>query len=142
LNFEPVSSGTSGALIATLKGAYDRKEPVMGWGYDPHWFIAKADGGFVEFPAFDPKCHSDPSWGPIKDKTHDCSTAAGYLWKMMNRDLANRAPLAARVFYLFRLDAASVAEGMEKIDVKGMSYDDMAKEWLAANEATWRKWLR
>ena len=51
-------------------------------------------------------------------------------------------PGAARIFYLFDLDAKTVAEGMEKIDVQGVSYDQMAEDWVKANEATWRGWLR
>ncbi len=85
---------------------------------------------------------TDPAWGPIADKTHDCTTPSGFLWKLMNRDVSLEAPGAARIFYLFTLDAKTVAEGMEKIDVEGVSYDRMAEDWVAANEALWRGWLR
>lgn len=139
---EPLTSGSSGALIATLKGAYDRQQPIMGWGYSPHWFFDKADGDYVAFPAYEPACFTDPAWGPIADKTHDCATPSGFLWKLMNRDLSLDAPAAARIFYLFALDAKTVAEGMERIDVEGISYDQMAEEWIGANEAIWRGWLK
>lgn len=142
LQVEPITSGSSGALIATLKGAYDRKEPVMGWGYSPHWFFDKAEGGYVAFPPYEPACFTDPAWGPIADKTHDCTTPSGFLWKLMNRDISLEAPGAARIFYLFTLDAKTVAQGMERIDVEGVSYDQMAEDWVAANETVWRGWLR
>ena len=60
----------------------------------------------------------------------------------MNREASLAAPGAARIFYLFTLDAKTVAEGMEKIDVDGLSYDQMAEDWVSANEATWKPWLR
>ncbi|MBS0563036.1 MAG: ABC transporter substrate-binding protein [Proteobacteria bacterium] len=142
LQFQPITSGSSGALIATLKGAYDRKEPIMGWGYSPHWFFDKADGGFVQFPDYEPACFTDPKWGPVPDKTHDCKTPSGFLWKLMNRDISLKAPAAARILYLFTLDAKTVADGMEKIDVKGESYDKMAEDWVNANESVWRAWLK
>jgi ABC-type proline/glycine betaine transport system substrate-binding protein len=43
---------------------------------------------------------------------------------------------------LFTLDAKTVADGMEKIDVAGQSYDQMAENWVNANETVWRGWLR
>lgn len=142
LKVTPITSGSSGALIAAMKGAYDRKEPVIGWGYSPHWFFDKADGGFVDFPDYEPACFTDPAWGPIADKTHDCKTPSGFLWKLMNREESLVAPAATRIFYLFTLDAATVASGMERIDVDGVSYDQMASDWVDQNEAVWSAWLR
>lgn len=142
LQVQPITSGSSGALIATLKGAYDRKEPIIGWGYSPHWFFDKAEGNFVQFPDYEPACFTDPAWGPVPDKTHDCKTPSGFLWKLMNRDISLKAPAVARIYYLLNLDAATVADGMEKVDVKGESYDQMAEEWVTANEAVWRGWLK
>ena len=142
LQVQPIQSGSSGALIATIKGAYDRKSPILGWGYSPHWFFDKADGQFVQFPPYEPACFTDPAWGPIKDKTHDCTTPSGFLWKLMNRDMSLKSPVATRIFYLFNLDAKTVAAGMEKIDVQGISYDQMAEDWVTENESVWRAWLR
>lgn len=142
LSFAPIASGSSGALIATVKGAYDRKEPVMGWGYSPHWFFDKAEGNYVAFPPYEPACFTDPAWGPIPDKTHDCATPSGFLWKLMNSNFALESPATARILYLFTLDAKTVADGMEKIDVTGQSYDQMAEDWVNANETVWRGWLR
>lgn len=142
LPVQPITSGSSGALIATLKGAYERTAPVMGWGYSPHWFFDKAEGGYVAFPPYEPACFTDPAWGPVPDKTHDCTTPSGFLWKLMNRHISVEAPGAARILFLFNLDATTVADGMEKIDVQGQSYDQMAEDWVAANESVWRNWLR
>lgn len=141
LPFEAIPSGSSGALIATMQGAYERQEPVIGWGYSPHWFFAGAEGRFVEFQPFDPACHSDPTWGEIKDKTHDCATQRGFIWKLMNTEFAKRAPGVERLFHLFMMGNAAMAEGMREIDVEGTSYEDMAARWIEANEAVWRPWI-
>ena len=37
----------------------------------------------------------------------------------MNRNISIEAPAAARIFFLFTLDAKTVADGMEKIGVSG-----------------------
>ena len=142
LAVEPLPSGSPAAMIATFQGAIQRKEPVIGWGYVPHWLMAQVDGGFVEFPAFEPACYTDPAWGPVEDKTHDCAPSAGYIWKMMNTELSKQAPYATRILYLFQLDTPTLAWGMEQVDVNGVSYEDMAKTWMQENRATWEPWLR
>lgn len=142
LQFESVPSGSPAAMIAAFQGAIQRKEPVIGWGYVPHWLMAQTPGAFVEFPGFEPDCYTDPAWGPIKDKTHDCAPSAGYIWKMMNTELSREAPYATRILYLFQLDTPTLAWGMEQVDVNGVSYEDMAKEWMQNNRDTWAPWLR
>jgi len=142
LPFEPVISGSPAALIATLQGAVQRSEPVIGWGYVPHWFIEQTDGEFVDFPPYDPACHEDPSWGVNPDKVHDCGHALGWIWKFMNKEMAERAPYALRILYLFETDADAVGQAMHRVDVEGVPLEQVAKEWLEANRDTWRVWLR
>ena len=60
----------------------------------------------------------------------------------MNRNISIEAPVAARIFFLFTLDAKTVADGMEKIGVSGETYDKMAEDWVNANETIWRGWLK
>ncbi len=60
----------------------------------------------------------------------------------MNRNISIEAPAAARIFFLFTLDAKTVADGMEKIGVSGETYDKMAEDWVNANETIWRGWLK
>lgn len=66
----------------------------------------------------------------------------GFLWKLMNRDVSLDEPEVARIFYLVTLDAETVADGMRRIDVEGVSDDQMTTGWVAANGDVWRNWLR
>lgn len=56
LPFDVVHAGTDAALFAELQAAYERKDPILLWIYQPHWAPAKYEGKFVEFPAYDPAC--------------------------------------------------------------------------------------
>ncbi len=51
------------ALFAELESAYQRQAPVMLWIYSPHWAPAKYKGEWVEFPAYEAACYTDPAWG-------------------------------------------------------------------------------
>lgn len=140
-DIEPIPSGSSGAMFASMKGAIQREQPVIGWAFQPHWFTQRNDGGFIDFPKYEEACHTDPEWGPIEDATHDCAPPTGYLWKIMNADLADEAPYAARIFRLLQLNSDRLAEAMGAVDVDGKSYEEVADQWMKENRDIWENWL-
>jgi len=87
INVEPIPSGSAAAMVATISAAARRGEPVIGWGYTPHWYFMSDEGEFVEFPAFEEACYTDPSWGTNPDATHDCGVKTGSLWIYANSEL-------------------------------------------------------
>jgi glycine betaine/proline transport system substrate-binding protein len=142
LPVEPMTTGSPAALVATFKGAVDRKENIIGWGYVPQFYFEQTPGAFIEFPAYEPECRSDVSWGINPEKLHDCDLATGYIWKFMNADIYRKAPYAARIFHLLELDTATVSEMMHKIDEQGVPVEQVAEEWVNSNEDVWSVWLR
>lgn len=42
--------GSSAAMVATLKKAYDKKEPIIVTGWTPHWMFAKFDLKYLDDP--------------------------------------------------------------------------------------------
>jgi glycine betaine/proline transport system substrate-binding protein len=142
LEFEPIVSGSATALGATIQGALQRNEPIIGWGYLPHWLMATNPGDFVAFPPYERACREDPSWGPNPDKLHDCAPAFGYVWKIVNKGIADGVPGSLRTLYLLRLSAQDVGTGMQRVDLDGKTLVEAAREWLDANRAEWSKWIR
>ena len=47
LNFEVIHAGSDGALTAEFVGAIQRKEPIIGWTWEPFWLPAQYEGEFV-----------------------------------------------------------------------------------------------
>lgn len=45
-----VVSGSSAAMTAALKKAYDKKEPIIITGWNPHWMFAKYDLKYLDDP--------------------------------------------------------------------------------------------
>ena len=141
LDMENVSSGSPITMAATIQGAIQRGEPVMGWGYNPHWLMATNEGGFVEFPDYAPECYEDPAWGINPDKTYDCGFASGYVWKLANLEFTRREPFATRILFLMNLDENVVGIGMNRVDNEGVTLIEAAREWMDANEERWTLWI-
>lgn len=122
LNIEVISAGSAVALIATIKTSVEAGEPVIGYGYTPHWFIDSVDGGFIDF--------------------EQDYAGTGYVWKMGNKELMSQVPIASRLLHLYTLPTSAVASAMDRIDNDGESIKAVAREWVEKNRSTWQAWLR
>lgn len=138
----PISSGNPAALTATLQGAVERKEPVIGWGFMPHWFTEENKGEFVQFPPYEAACASDPAWGPVKDKVWDCDNPMGYVWKVANTASEKKFPVAFRMLRLYQIDTASVSAGIRRVEIDGVASEKAAAEWLDAHPQAVADWSR
>ena len=49
-------------------------------------------------------------------------------------------PVAHKVAKAYTIDTDVLNAMSGKIDLDGMSPEDVAAEWIAENEATWKKW--
>ncbi|MCA8884436.1 MAG: ABC transporter substrate-binding protein [Rhodobacteraceae bacterium] len=142
LDFEVVHAGTDAALFAELESAYQRKAPVLLWLYDPHWAPSKYEGSFIKFPAYTPECYSDPSWGVNPSAAYDCGKPTGPIWKVAWEGVDQKWPGAGQIIRNFTIGNAEMGELVAKVDLQGMSVDDVVAEWMAANEATWQGWIQ
>ena len=120
LNLTAVNSGSPAALVASIKGALDRKEPSLSWGFLPHWLLNANTGGFVELPGFKPNVD---------------------VLKLVNKAAFAKIPKAAAILKAFTLSADVVAVAMDTQDNGGKTAEQAAHDWMAKNEATWKTWL-
>ncbi len=73
LDLVPVPAGGEGAIVAEVKSAIARKEPVLVYYWEPTWAVLEYDLRAVQLPVYDEKCETDPSWGINSEKTFDCA---------------------------------------------------------------------
>ncbi len=142
LEIEAISSGSPITMVATIKAAVDKKEPIIGWGFIPHWFFESVDGEFITYPEHDEACYDDPAWGPNPDATWDCGYTPGYIWKLASKKFTDKTPEAARLLHLFRMSSEDVSTMLGDIEVDGQDIEDVVQKWLDDNKATWSAWLR
>lgn len=142
LPFEVVHAGTDAALFAELDSAYQRKAPWLGWVYTPHWAPIKYEGEWVEFPRYEPACYEDPKWGVNPDATHDCGKPFGWIKKVGWAGGDAKWPCAYKAIRAFRIDNQTMGTLIAKVDLEGQPVEQVVKDWLDANKATWQPWTR
>jgi glycine betaine/proline transport system substrate-binding protein len=142
LPFTVIHAGTDAAMFAELDSAYQRKAPIMLWIYSPHWAPAKYEGEWLQFPEHTPECYTDPKWGSNPDKAYDCGKPHGDIWKYSWAGMKDKWPVAYKVAKAFTVDAEQLNLMSGKVDLEGKAIEDVAGEWIAANEATWKAWAQ
>lgn len=141
LPFEVIHAGSDGALTAELVAAIKRKQPIVGWTWEPFWIPALYEGEFVSWPEYEDGCYEDPSWGPNKDKAYDCGRPKGHMWKSAWAGGESKWQKAYDVWRKFQLNGKTMGELVYKSDVDGVDTKVVAEQWIAGNESTWKAWL-
>ncbi len=120
-NLQAINSGSPAALLASLQGATNRQQPILGWGFKPHYFYQKTPGDFVALPGF----HKDLD-----------------ILKLAYAPTAKAKPKAMEVLTKFKLDADTVADYMNKIENGGMTLQAAADDWISKHPDEWQSWLK
>lgn len=141
LNVHMTLPGTMAAMVATMEGAIAKKKPIIGFGFVPHWLYGSDKGRFIDFPAYEEACRSDPAWGPNPEALGDCALPDGDIIKLVNDDFAKRAPGAVRILKSFVLSNDDVSWGILRQEKDGLTAEAAAQEWMEKNEKTWSPWL-
>lgn len=140
LDFVVVHAGTEGTLWAEIESAYQRKASVVAWVWSPHWWPTKYEGEFVEFPAYTDACYKDPSWGLNPCLAFDCGRPRGWIKKVASTAGEQKWPKAYQVHRNFRMDNDTIGGLIAKVDLEGQAPQQVAEEWLNANEDIWKPW--
>lgn len=141
MNFTVVNAGSAAALWAEIAAAEKDKTPIVVFNWTPNFAEAVWPGEFVNFPAWEEGCDTDPAKGPMPDKTFDCGNPAnGYLKIAAWDGMKDKWPKAYATLQKVTFTNAQIAEMAKLVDVDGMEPEDAASEWLKANEVVWKPW--
>jgi glycine betaine/proline transport system substrate-binding protein len=142
MNFVVVNAGSAAALWAEIEAAEADKTPIVVFNWTPNFAEAVWPGEFVEFPAWEEGCDTDPAVGLKPDVTYDCGNPANGYLKIAAWDGMEEAwPAAYAVLQKVSFTNAQIAEMAKLVDVDGMEPEDAATAWLEANEAVWKPWV-
>jgi glycine betaine/proline transport system substrate-binding protein len=133
LNFKVVYAGSEAALIEAFKTAEQQKKWLIGYFYEPQWFLAEVPLAHVTLPAYTPGCDADP-------KKIACDYPPYDLNKIVSKKFADTggdAYTLVKNFSWTNEDQNTVAAYINS----GMSHDDAGKKWVDANEAKWKAWM-
>jgi len=138
LPYKAVPAGSEGALIAELRASTEKKSPLLIVFWQPHWAMSAYDVQFVKLPEGTEACYEDASWGPNPNATADCDFIPTRIFKAAWAGFEEKWPAAYEILENYRLSTAAQQPMMGAIDVDGRSVEEVAAEWIEANEAEWR----
>ena len=141
LPYVAVPAGSEGALVAELKSATAKKEPLVMMFWAPHWVLAEVDVGWVAMPKWDDKCATDAAWGPNPNAVNDCGVDLAITFKVAWAGMKDKWPAAYRFLEQFEMAAEDQIPMMAAIDVRGEKLGAVTKAWVDANESKWRPWV-
>lgn len=115
-----LTSGSGAAMTAALKKAYDKEEPIIVTGWNPHWMFAEYDLKYLE----DPK----GSYGGAEE-----------IHSIGRLGLKEDHPEAYKVLQQFKWEDDDM--GAVMIDIqKGDKPEDAAAKWIKENSDKVSKW--
>jgi glycine betaine/proline transport system substrate-binding protein len=120
-----VVEGSGAAMTASLKKAYDKKEPIVITGWSPHWMFSKYDLKYLE----DPK--------GVYGKAETVNTIA-------REGLEKDHPNAYKILDQFEWTQKDVEEVMATIQ-GGTDAPEAAEKWASENKelvSTWTKGMK
>jgi glycine betaine/proline transport system substrate-binding protein len=141
MNFTVVNAGSAAALWAAIGAAEADKKPIVVFNWTPNFAEAVWPGEFVEFPAWEDGCDTDPTKGPNKEALYDCGNpATGYLKKAAWEGMEAKWPAAYGVLEKISFTNAQIAEMARLVDVDELEPEEAAEAWLEANPDVWQGW--
>jgi glycine betaine/proline transport system substrate-binding protein len=142
LNYVVKNAGSAAALWAHIGAAEADKTPVLVFNWTPNFAEAVWPGEFVEFPAWEDGCDTDPAVGPVKDALYECGNPAnGYLKKAAWDGMPDKWPNAYEVLKKISFTNAQIAAMAKLVDIDEYEPEEAAAIWLEENEAVWKPWM-
>ena len=135
--FEPIPGGSEGAMMAELKAAYATEEPILMMIWQPHWIFADLDLNWVEWNKIEGECVEEK-----QDKDTACGFQQAEVHKVVWGGFEEKWPAAFKMASNFTLTNEDENWAIFEVDNNGRDVNDVATEWLAKNEATWRGWIK
>jgi glycine betaine/proline transport system substrate-binding protein len=134
LDFKVVYAGSETALIQAFKAAEQQKKWVIGYFYQPQWFLSEVKLVHIDLPRYTPGCDADPEKVACDYQPYD-------LDKIVSKKFADSGSPAATLVKNFKwtnddqdLVARDIAENK-------LSDDMAAKTWVDAHVDVWQAWL-
>ncbi|MCZ4354725.1 ABC transporter substrate-binding protein [Roseovarius aestuarii] len=141
LDYKAVPAGSEGALVAEMKSAAAQKTPLVMMFWSPHWMFADIEAGWVELPAYDPACDTDPAWGPNPNATGDCGVEKPVTMKVAWSGFEEKWPAAYAFLDAFQMNTADQETMMKAIDQNGEKIEDVVSAYVEATKDTWTPWV-
>lgn len=138
LPFTATPAASEQALVEALVSASTNGTPALAMFWQPHWAVAAHDLRFVALPEAEAACFEDASWGPNPNAVGDCAIPTLTAVKSVVNGFKTRWPAAYFLLQNFQITNETQAALMVAVERDGRPVAEVAAEWAAANEDSWR----
>jgi glycine betaine/proline transport system substrate-binding protein len=133
LNFKVVYSGSEPALIQAFRQAEAKKTPLIGYFYDPQWFMNEVKLVKVNLPEYKAGCDADAEKIACDYPKYD-------LDKIVSKKFADANGPAYQLVKNFKWTNSDQNTVAKYIAEDKMSPDAAAKKWVEANKDKVKAW--
>ncbi len=131
-DYDTMNAGSSEGLFASLKGAYDKGDPWIGYLWGPTWIAGALDLTLLEEPAFD-----EDIW----NEDYGCGWPSVDLFIAAHTGFTDKAPDLAEMFGKWKLNTATLDEVLAYMSESGGEPEDAAIWFLKNRENIWTKFV-
>jgi glycine betaine/proline transport system substrate-binding protein len=128
------AKSSEAALIAQVKRAFSRKEPLLFFFYRPHWLFQQFDVVELE----EPKPYTD---GCFEGGNDQCAIPAQQSWIATRKDLAERAPKFAALVKNVKIPLEDIEALLDEVDSKKRDPAEVAKSWVDEHKSEVDAWI-
>ncbi|MBB6174080.1 glycine betaine/proline transport system substrate-binding protein [Nocardiopsis mwathae] len=134
MDLEIEYAGSEEEQLQEVRKAYDEKEPVLFYFYEPQWIHEELDLVKVDFPDYVPMCEIDP-------EDVGCDYPEYELNKIFRKGFADENSPAYQLLDNWTWTNEDQDEVARMIADEGMDREDAARTWVEANPDVWKQWL-
>jgi glycine betaine/proline transport system substrate-binding protein len=134
VNYKVVYAGSETALIQAFRQAEAKKQPLIGYFYEPQWFMSEVKLVKVNLPTYTPGCDADPQKVACDYPPYD-------LDKIVSKKFADKGGPAYQLVKTFHWTNDDQNLVSKYIAEDKMSATDAAKKWVDANPDKVNAWL-
>lgn len=135
LDFKVIFSGSEAASISAFKKAEENKEWLIGYFYEPQWFMSEVPLKKVALPPYAPDCYDVP------DAEVSCDYPETELKKIVSTSWADEGGPGVDLVKNFTWENEDQNLVAKYISEDGMSPEDAAKKWIDENQDKVDAWL-
>jgi glycine betaine/proline transport system substrate-binding protein len=134
LNFKVVYAGSETALIQSFRQAEKDKKPMIGYFYEPQWFMLEVKLAHVKLPEYKTGCDADAEKIACDYPPYD-------LDKIASKKFMDANGPAAQLVKNFKWTNDDQNLVAKYIAVDKMSPEDAAEKWVKDNKSKVDAWL-
>jgi len=151
MNFVVKNLDTAKDIWKKLDEAAKEKIPIVIYNWSPNFIGTKYSGKFVEFPKYDPKCITEPSWGVNPNALYDCGNPTDIFLKLaVNENFETNHPKAYQLIKNITFSSLDIDRMVYYVEWFKVNYTEQeglkeyhaASQWIKDNKEKWSKWIK